>query len=232
MVLHLRGCGRVARRRLHCWIGSRSSPCGGSRDPFRISGGAGSRVPVRFPAGPPRGSGGSSPPSRVGRPPVSPFPRSFLRPRMRASRSGGLPRIRGFGSRGPSYIPGRVPPVPPFSLSSSGPGTRDASRGLSHIRGASAVGGDRPSRPPRGGGAGPYPGHSDRGPGSADPDAAPHARGSYFRPSPIRRPSPDVPFPYAFRTFRALRPPSGNATTSNRLMLNRLMTVMLDISPV
>ena len=47
MVLHLRGCGRVARRRLHCWIGSRSSPCGGSRGPFRISGGF--RFPVSFP---------------------------------------------------------------------------------------------------------------------------------------------------------------------------------------
>ena len=232
MVLHLRGCGRVARRRLHCWIGSRSSPCGGSRDPFRISGGAGSRVPVRFPAGPPQGPGGSSPPPGwVG--PRSPLSLVLSSGPGCARRVPGAFRVSVGSVPGvPSYIPGRVPRFPFFFPFVFRP--RDASRlpGPFTYPGASAVGGDRPSRPPRGGGAGPYPGHSDRGPGSADPDAAPHARGSYFRPSPIRRPSPDVPFPYAFRTFRALRPPSGNATTSNRLMLNRLMTVMVDISPV
>ena len=231
MVLHLRGCGRVARRRLHRWIGSRSSPCGGSRDPFRISGGrfpGSGPVPGRAPAGargflPP-------PPGWVG--PWSPFSLVLSSGPGCARRVPGGFRVSVGSVPGvPSYIPGRVPRFPPFFLSSSGPGTRDASRGLSHIRGRPRSGATAHPAP-RGGGAGPYPGHSDRGPGSADPDAAPHARGSYFRPSPIRRPSPDVPFPYAFRTFRALRPPSGNATTSNRLMLNRLMTVMVDISPV
>ena len=230
MVLHLRGCGRVARRRLHCWIGSRSSPCGGSRDPFRISGGP---VPgFRSGSRPgPCGGPGFLPPSPGGSPPRSPFSLVLSSGPGCASRSGsfrvsvgsvpGVPRI----SRGAS--PGS--PLFPFRLQAPGGVTPP---GAFHISGGRPRSGATAHPAPRGGGAGPYPGHSDRGPGSADPDAAPHARGSYFRPSPIRRPSPDVPFPYAFRTFRALRPPSGNATTSNRLMLNRLMTVMLDISPV